>query len=239
MPDTTARLAIPQPKADRSDPFTVAEDIRAMAARLDVVAAMAEQGTLGARGAAGTARRIYFATDEGVLYYDTGAAWLAVGGMPAPSVGVYRNAALSTNADGSPTLIPWDAELWERGVAADAMHSTGVNPARLVAPVAGVYLFSANVTQAIVAAGARSTYLHLNLNGVQIGRDENAQINGQDPPNGAYAANLVAVRLLAAGDYLELYVGATANPGGWALAVGLLHPGGNYETSASLSLLSR
>lgn len=102
MPSSTTRLALPYPKADRSDPFTVAEDLGALAARIDVVAAMAEQGTFAARPAAGTARRLYFATDTATLYYDTGAAWVTVN-PPQPSYwwpgDVKATAAFYTGAD--------------------------------------------------------------------------------------------------------------------------------------------
>lgn len=36
------------------------------------------QGTFAARPAAGVAHRLYYATDSGVLYYDTGAAWVDI-----------------------------------------------------------------------------------------------------------------------------------------------------------------
>lgn len=85
MPDTTTRLTLPMPKADGSDPYTIAADQRALASRLDIVTAMAEQGTLAGRPAAGTPRRLYFATDVegGTLYYDTGSAWLPVEHRPS------------------------------------------------------------------------------------------------------------------------------------------------------------
>jgi hypothetical protein len=89
---TTAKLALPYPVPD--DSVDVPRDVQALAVKLDpLVATEAEvvaintalagkagfsQGTLAARPAAGTAGRLYYATDKPQLYYDTGSAWTAV-----------------------------------------------------------------------------------------------------------------------------------------------------------------
>lgn len=90
MPDTT-RAALPYPAADRSDPYLVAENIGDLAQRADAVFAMADQGTLAGRPAAGIARRLFYATDVGIAYYDTGAAWIMLAPAGGGFVGELRD----------------------------------------------------------------------------------------------------------------------------------------------------
>lgn len=55
-------------------------------AALETLAAIAIQGTLGARPAAGVERRYYHATDATRHFYDTGAAWVELGLVLPPGV---------------------------------------------------------------------------------------------------------------------------------------------------------
>lgn len=71
----TAEWALPYPTS--TDPNNVPSDIQGLATQLDGLILGGASGTLAARPAAGKARRIYFATDNGLLYYDTGSAWVA------------------------------------------------------------------------------------------------------------------------------------------------------------------
>lgn len=73
----TARLALPYPVLANS--ANVPADITALANALDSLAVWG-QGTLAARPAAvGTTGRIYYATDNGHVYVNTGTAWVDIG----------------------------------------------------------------------------------------------------------------------------------------------------------------
>ena len=67
-----------------TDPADVPADMLALANVLDPKTAVFVQGTAAPRPAAGTAGRVYYATDTGVLSYDTGSAWLTVAGTAPP-----------------------------------------------------------------------------------------------------------------------------------------------------------
>lgn len=71
---STSRLSIPYPAG--SDPVDVNGDLQSVAEALDD-AALADQGLLSARPAAGLMGRLYRATDDGKVYWDTGSAWVA------------------------------------------------------------------------------------------------------------------------------------------------------------------
>lgn len=99
---------------DGTDPVQDGDDaITALANDLDAIIATADGGTLAARpvssgGSPGIRGRIYRASDDGVLYYDRGTGWDAVGAtLPASGVtlgadvNLYRQAAdvLATDDD--------------------------------------------------------------------------------------------------------------------------------------------
>src|SRR4051794_14205173 len=97
MPQTP-RAALPYPAGDRSDPYTIAEDIGALAQRLDAVLAIADQGVLTARPLPGIVRRLFFATDVGLLYYDTGSAWIVLAPAGGGFLGELRDFAIAAAA---------------------------------------------------------------------------------------------------------------------------------------------
>jgi len=84
MPGATTRLALPYPVA--ADVPAGHTQIQALADKLDPAAASAAtpqtvvafSGTLAARPAASKANRLYYATDEQVVYLDTGSAWVSL-----------------------------------------------------------------------------------------------------------------------------------------------------------------
>jgi microcystin-dependent protein len=79
---TSPRFQVPYPNPDRSDSADVPRDIGAVVTGLEK-AAIYGQGTLAARpvsspGTPGIQGRIYYTTDEGLLYYDYGTGWNTV-----------------------------------------------------------------------------------------------------------------------------------------------------------------
>lgn len=82
---TTTRLHLPYPA--ESDPADVPADIQKLALALDAGTGVASvavdlQGLLNALPAAGVPGRYYWATDQGSLWRDDGAAWRIVGPQP-------------------------------------------------------------------------------------------------------------------------------------------------------------
>jgi microcystin-dependent protein len=98
MADTSTRFGISEPSADRSDPADVPLFIRNVVTRLEAVGAMFGQGTFAAMGAFGKQGRIYLATDQSKLYYDTGTAWVDVGALAPDSVTATEIAANAVGA---------------------------------------------------------------------------------------------------------------------------------------------
>src|SRR5262245_45243545 len=77
MPEpVTMRMALPGPAG--TDPADVPTDIDKLRQRLDLVSAMYLQGAIATRPAASIAGRLFFATDERVLYYDDGITWSTI-----------------------------------------------------------------------------------------------------------------------------------------------------------------
>lgn len=75
-PATSPRLAIP--RFANSDAADFSSDVNSVVDQIDDVAARISSGTFAARPAAGIADQLYFATDRGVLYRDSGSAWSQV-----------------------------------------------------------------------------------------------------------------------------------------------------------------
>lgn len=84
MSTTTTRMAIPHP--DSADNPGLVADLASLANQIDANAAMYAQGTFAARPAAGKAGRIYYATDTLQHFWDTGAAWVALGSVTPAGV---------------------------------------------------------------------------------------------------------------------------------------------------------
>ena len=81
MPGTpTTRLKLPLPA--QSDPADVPTDLGKLANALDPTAVVFLQGLASAKPAAGTAGRVFMATDTGAAYWDTGTMWRMIGGAP-------------------------------------------------------------------------------------------------------------------------------------------------------------
>lgn len=104
MPSTT-NLSLPYPLS--TDAADVPSDVEALADALDAVVKPSTRGPLSSRptssGASpGIAGRFYLATDEGVLYQDTGTGWQAVGAVganeadPAGRIAPYVGASAPT-----------------------------------------------------------------------------------------------------------------------------------------------
>lgn len=98
-----------------ADPFTRAHR-NADNAALDDAVAIDAQGLAAARPAAGTRGSYYYATDDGILYRDTGAGWVGLATFTAGTEelrlgesarngdGFFDTARLSVSADGAGTL---------------------------------------------------------------------------------------------------------------------------------------
>lgn len=109
MPASTTRGALPYPLG--TDPPDTDGDIKKLAERLAAVGALYAQGTASARPTAGTAGRLYLATDTGVVSYDTGTAWTdlltrtdANAAYEPRHEDIFIGAAEMSATDGAPTL---------------------------------------------------------------------------------------------------------------------------------------
>jgi len=87
-------MALPGPAG--TDPADVPTDIDKLRQALDVLSMIFGQGAASTRPAAGIAGRMFYATDEGVLYYDDGTAWRA----PFTPPGTLRLSATAVAASG-------------------------------------------------------------------------------------------------------------------------------------------
>lgn len=77
MPELpSTRLGLPGPAS--ADAIAVPAHLRSMRDALDTVAVAFAQGLGSDRPAPATAGRLYFATDDGALFYDTGSSWRPV-----------------------------------------------------------------------------------------------------------------------------------------------------------------
>jgi microcystin-dependent protein len=74
LPPTT-RLGLPGP--DEHNPANVPVDIDALRQKIDQLAMIYLQGVTSARPGPGVPGRLYFSTDEHLLYYDDGSVWRA------------------------------------------------------------------------------------------------------------------------------------------------------------------
>ena len=126
--------------------------------------------------------------------------------------GVYH-ATTQTIANNTWTGVQYNTEDWDNGTT----HSTVSNTSRLTAPVAGVYLVTANVAFAANATGVRQVVVGKNGTTPAAGVPGwGIQLQAADGTNGNRLTVSVAL-LLAANDYIEIFV--IQNSGG-DLAVG-------------------
>ena len=128
-----------------------------------------------------------------------------------PQCSAYRSGALSA-ANNTQVLVPLDAEVFDT----DVMHDLSTNPSRMIAKTAGKYLVTAGVTFPSNATGVRGLVVEKNAAGVQGG----GMIIGQDQLTivgiGSAVLSVATQVVLAANDYLEIFVRQTS---GAALAV--------------------
>jgi microcystin-dependent protein len=85
----------------RDEPADVPGDIKRLVDAIEV-SAMYLQGTIAARPAAAIAGRLYFATNELILYYDSGTAWTAIG-PPVPAQQVPAGTVMQYAGGTAPT----------------------------------------------------------------------------------------------------------------------------------------
>lgn len=115
----TTRLAIPYPQG--SDPNNYPGQMQSMATALDPLVAVYGQGTLSARPSPSVQGRLYYATDNGNAYYDTGAAWVQLN----------LNAAASIAAKGDLLVGSGAGALSRLGVGTDGQSLTAASGATL------------------------------------------------------------------------------------------------------------
>lgn len=130
-----------------------------------------------------------------------------------PSLGVYRNAALSQSGTSALTML-WDSESWQDNVAANAMHSTSTNTDRLIAPVTGKYAIKFSVEYSSNASAPYLT-LKIQLNGSSTG------IRWETREGVASQTNQISISTeykLNASDYVQCVV--TSSISGHSLVVG-------------------
>ena len=123
---TTSRLSIPYPAG--SDPVDVNGDLQSVAEALDD-AALADQGLLSARPAAGTMGRLYRATDNGKVYWDTGSAWVAAGAATATADLDDAAVTAAKLADGAATSAK---------IAPTILHAAATNDLTITDPLTDV-----------------------------------------------------------------------------------------------------
>jgi len=85
MTDHTSRLSLPFP--EDTEPADGPAAIGALATAIDPLIPPFSMGVIGTRPAAGLAGRLYYATDESLLYLDNGSAWLV---LNAPMVAEWK-----------------------------------------------------------------------------------------------------------------------------------------------------
>lgn len=201
MPSTpTSRLKLPLPA--ETDPADVPADLLKLATALDsggsgalgAGAAIDSQGVFSSRPAAATAGRYFYATDTGVLYRDTGTAWVALGpygqtplvttlpASPVDAQEVYLQAdatngviwELRYNA-GSASAYKWEfiggSPLYNEVTADDSIDSTtygeiATHGPAIPLPRIGDYDVTIGANFYNLAAGTQQVYYSFALSGV-------------------------------------------------------------------------
>jgi len=91
MADTTRRLSLHKPTG--GDPAAVPADVGRLAGQLDDLLLGYDQGPLASRPASGVEGRLYYATDDAQLYYDTGSSWTPAANQPGDVIWTARSEA--------------------------------------------------------------------------------------------------------------------------------------------------
>src|SRR6185503_17406522 len=89
MAATTRRLSLHKPTG--GDAADVPADVGRLAGQLDDLLLGYDQGPLASRPAAGTEGRLYYATDDGQLFYDTGSGWTPAANQPGDVIWTARS----------------------------------------------------------------------------------------------------------------------------------------------------
>jgi len=113
--------------------------------------------------------------------------------------GVYHSSADPTIANNTDTAITWDGEEFNSEGA--GLHSTSVNPSRLIVPagMAGLWRVQAVLAWVTSASGQRQVWLRKNGAGASI-----AGSNFPAAPAGTITVAVDKMVVLAVGDYLEV-----------------------------------
>lgn len=90
MPDLITRKAIP------TATYITTQSEAALSGEVVLGTGVIMQGVAGSRPAAGTAGRLYYSTDTGVLERDTGAAWQSLGGTLTASADLGADVSIPT-----------------------------------------------------------------------------------------------------------------------------------------------
>lgn len=136
MADTTPRLNIPYPEGSDGPP-DVASDMQAAVERVDAVSLLSSQGPIASRGAAGTARRVHWATDQPAgtqLSYDDGVAWRALPGPGLLPIGGVLDWPWPTEPPGPAEWIEMDGRTVTRAAYPELLNAVGVSGDSLVIP---------------------------------------------------------------------------------------------------------
>jgi hypothetical protein len=200
---------------------------------IDPQTAIFAQGTLASRpvstpGTPGKQGRLYYATDQSIVYYDHGTGWIAVGAKTplaelaiTPMARAFNSGDIGVTTGG--TVLPFNSESYDTGVAAgfSAMHDTATNNSRVVAPVTGVYAVYFRCKYVPNAVG-NHVELTIRTNGVSNGASERVATVANDvglPP-------LYDEVSLNATDYIELvataFGGAATMKAGSVLGMSLI-----------------
>ena len=129
-------------------------------------------------------------------------SWLNAIINPA-RVSLYNSATLSP-ANVTWTLHTWDSELYKSDAA---MHSTGSNTSRLVAPCTGLFDVKVQISFASNATGTRAIQIRKNSGGSVVGGSFVAEaLASATPGSTATSVEIDKDVQLSSGDYLEVFI---------------------------------
>jgi len=206
----TARFSLPFPSPP--DPADGPGQIQALATAVDTdLLGYAGTGTLAARPAAAIAGRQYFATDTGQAFWDTGAAWTAIGAPPTANARIGRTSTPYALPSG---LVP----IFFNGTLHDSGGMVDLANFRIVAPHAGPYLIAAQAGVTTGGAGGEDVYIAIQINGVTKSQGNRGLVR----PQTGYV--ITDVLNLAANDGVQAaaFIATTGQPTLAADAAGLV-----------------